>query len=131
MGRQQCVVWIFELNVAVNNIKILSVAEKYLYGKFILPITIKNTLVFVSSAQCFCLISVKCGVSWQILMKVPSKKFDRNKSSGCCTYTCGQSDMTKLIGAVCDYVHVHLKSTQHISLNSWSPDKIWTSSIWT
>jgi len=30
--------------------------------------------------------------------------------------------MTKLIGAFCDYAHMHLKSTQHLSLNSWSPD---------
>jgi len=131
MGRQQCVVWIFELNVAVNNIKILSVAEKGFYGKFMLPIRIKHTLVFVSSVRYFCLISVKCGVSWQILMKVPSIKFHRNKSSGSCTYTCGQSDMTKLMGAFCDYAHTHLKNTQHLSLNGWSPDKIWTSSLWT
>jgi len=56
--------------VALNNIKILSVAEKFLYGKFMLPITIKHVLVFVSSA---CI------------------KFHSIKSSGSCTYMCVDS----------------------------------------
>jgi len=38
-------------------------------------------------------------------------------------------DSGQLTGAFCDYVHAHLKSTQHLSLNSWSPDKIWSNSL--
>jgi hypothetical protein len=57
-------------------------------------------------------------------MEVPSIKFHRNKFSGSCTHTCGQTDITKLIGAFCVYVNVYLKSTQHLSVNSWSPNKI-------
>jgi hypothetical protein len=41
-----CSLCIVELHVTVKNIKILSVAEKYSYGEFMSPATIKLIQVF-------------------------------------------------------------------------------------
>jgi hypothetical protein len=41
---QQCILRIAELKVTFNNIRILSVAQKCIYGEFMLPATKKNIL---------------------------------------------------------------------------------------
>jgi hypothetical protein len=43
MEKQQWVVCIVDLSIAVNIIKILSVAQEYCYGEFMSPATIKRT----------------------------------------------------------------------------------------
>jgi hypothetical protein len=50
-SHHHCIVCVAELYVAVNNVKILSVAQQCYYGKFMSPVKINSTRVLISSTQ--------------------------------------------------------------------------------
>lgn len=58
----------------------------------------------------FCLVLTKHGPSLQISTEVPNIKFHTNRSSGTRADTCGQTDLTKLIGALGIYWSAPKKS---------------------
>jgi hypothetical protein len=68
-------------------------------------------------ARYFCPILTKFGTSKQIFMEVPNNIYHRNPSSGISADTCGQTDMTKVIGAFRDYVKVP-KTSLGLAANS-------------
>jgi len=83
---QKCTLCIVELHVKSTTWKYLVLhSNACFYGIFMLPATIKCNSIFVWGAQYFCLILTKYWFSWQIFMKVPSVKFQRNLSSGSCS----------------------------------------------
>jgi hypothetical protein len=63
---------IVELRVTVNNIKLLSVAQKCFYVEFVFPVTIK--LIHVKCPT-FCPILTKFGVSRQIVTEAQISNF--------------------------------------------------------
>ena len=77
-----------ELQVTVNNIQILSVAQECFYSEFWSPVPTKRILTFMYSARCVCLNLTKPEVSRRISMQVPNVKFHGNSSSGSRADTC-------------------------------------------
>jgi len=71
-------VCIVELHVAVNNIKILSVAQKWFYDEFMSPATMKRTQFFMCFTRHVCPILTKSGLCQRIFIKVPNIRFHGN-----------------------------------------------------
>jgi hypothetical protein len=89
---------IVEQHVTVNNRNILSVAQKYFYGEFMLPETIK---VLSCSYMIFCPILNKFGFSRNIFIKVHSIRFQGIRPVAVVLiHADRRTDTTKLTGNV-------------------------------
>ena len=74
----------------------------------------KYPTVFMQSVRNFCKILTKFEFSQNIFVPVIKIKFHGNPSRGNCANSCGQTDITKLRGAVCDYAN----SNKHAGLSA-------------
>jgi hypothetical protein len=80
------------LHVAVNNRKILSVAQIWFCGEFMSPATMKRTQFFMYGVRHFCPIVTKSGLCQRIFVKVPNIRFHGNPSCVSRAVACGETD---------------------------------------
>jgi len=85
-------VYIVELHITVNNMKVFIVTQTCTLGKLISPAAVKRLYDFVCNARSFCSILTKFGFSRQIFIQMPVSNFTNIPCSGSRADTCGQTD---------------------------------------